>query len=277
MPSDPGSHEDQTGASGTSRSDRRWIPFAVLQAGELGVALSFAVLSVHVHNPVLLLGAAGLVTLLALTADGPLGVVRICGQRLHVHLVAVTAVLIAVAPVLPALRSDIEGIMVTTFGAVGLLRLSTLTASGGRSGGQRVPGGRPVIDATARVSPPVATAGATRLHRLRARRRNRPCTGRGTPPVWPRPPDAVWSSATGPRSRRRSGAACGRPDGRSGAGRRGQRVRPRTGRPDASGADRGRPREQGSHPPNNTSLNRQFVAAVGGGSQLLILVRTPLV
>ncbi len=123
---------------------RRWIPFAVLQAGELGVALSFAVLSVHVHNPVLLLGAAGLVTLLALTADGPLGVFRICGQRLHVHLVAVTAVLIAVAPVLPALRSDIEGILVTTFGAVGLLRLSTLTrVRGPLRGGQRaVPGER---------------------------------------------------------------------------------------------------------------------------------------
>ncbi len=160
MPSDPASHEDRARASGTSRSARRWIPFAVLQAGELGVAVSFAVLSVHVHNPVLLLGAAGLVTLLALTADGPLGVLRICGQRLHVHLVAVTAVLIAVAPVLPALRSDIEGILVTTFGAVGLLRLSTLTrVREPLRGQQRSRAGAPLIDATATVSPPVATAG----------------------------------------------------------------------------------------------------------------------
>jgi len=161
VPTDPGSDQDQARASDRSRSARRWIPFPFLQAGELGVAVSFAVLSVHVHNPVLLLAAAGLVTLLALTADGPLGVFRICGQRLHVHLVAVTAVLIAFAPVLPALRPDIEGILVTTFGAVGLLRLSTLTRVQGPlgSGQRRSRGSAAVIDATATVSSPAATAG----------------------------------------------------------------------------------------------------------------------
>jgi hypothetical protein len=154
VPTEPGSDQDQA-------RTRRWIPFPFLQAGELGLAVSFAVLSVHVHNPVLLLAAAGLVTLLALTADGPFGVLRICGQRLHVHLVAVTAVLIAFAPVLPALRPDIEGILVTTFGAVGLLRLSTLTRVQGPlgSGQRRTRGSAPVIDATATVSSPVATAG----------------------------------------------------------------------------------------------------------------------
>ncbi len=159
MPTDPGSHHDKARAPGTSRSERRWIPFAVLQAGELGVAVSFAVLSVHVHNPVLLLGSAGLLTLLALTADGPLGVLRICGQRLHVHLVAVTAVLIAFAPVLPALRPDIEGILVTTFGAVGLLRLATLTRLRRPvEGGRRSRASAPVIDTTGTMSPTASTA-----------------------------------------------------------------------------------------------------------------------
>jgi hypothetical protein len=160
VPTDPKGHHDQTRGSGGSAS-RRWIPFPVLQASELGVALTFAVLSVHVRNPVLLLGAAALVTLLALSADGPFGALRICGQPLHVHLVAVAAVLIAFAPVVPALRSDIEGILVTTFGAVGLLRLSTLTRVQGPLGvwRRRSRASGPVIDATATVSPPAATAG----------------------------------------------------------------------------------------------------------------------
>lgn len=127
-------------------------------------------LSVHVHNPVLLLGAAGLVTLLALTADGPFGVLRICGQRLHVHVVVAVAVLIAFAPVVPALRPDIEGILVTTVGAIGLLRLSTLTRVQGPLGvgRRRSPASGPVIDATAAVSPPVATAGPDRTAALPA-------------------------------------------------------------------------------------------------------------
>jgi hypothetical protein len=160
VPTDPEGHRDQTRGSGRSAS-RRWIPFPVLQASELGLALTFAVLSVHVHNPVLLLGAAALVTLLALSADGPFGALRICGQPLHVHLVAAAAVLIAFAPVVPALRSDIEGILVTTFGAVGLLRLSTLTRVQGPLGvwRRRSRANGPVIDATATVSPPAATAG----------------------------------------------------------------------------------------------------------------------
>ncbi len=153
MPTDPGGRPDREPAGGPPL--RRWIPFPVLQAGELGLAVTFAVLSVHVHNPSLLLGAAAVVAVLAITADGPLGILRLCSQTLHVRLVVVAAVLIAVAPVLPALRSDIEGILVTTVGAIGLFRLATLTrvqaARGGRRRRSRVDG--PVIDATATVVP----------------------------------------------------------------------------------------------------------------------------
>ncbi len=164
MPTEPGGRPDREPAGDGPPPSRRWIPFPVLQASELGLALTFAVLSVHVHNPVLLLGAAALLTLLALSADGPFGVLRICGQPPHVHLVAAAAVLIAFAPVVPALRSDIEGILVTTFGAVGLLRLSTLTRVQGPLGvwRRRSRASGPVIDATATVTPPAAAAGPDR-------------------------------------------------------------------------------------------------------------------
>jgi hypothetical protein len=146
---------------------RRWLPFWVLQASEVAVAVVLVNVSVHVSRGTLLPVAAAVLGGLAVTARGPLGIFRVCGQRLHVYLVTAAAVAIAVAPIVPALRPGIEGIIVVVFGAIGLLRLATLTrvitpgpvAAGGG------PGAEAVIDVTASLTPPVSPgAGAVAGH-----------------------------------------------------------------------------------------------------------------
>src|ERR1022692_2921884 len=117
-----------SGRSPAARAGRhRWIPFWVLQASEVAIALVFMELLIHVSNGGLLVAAAVTFFALAVTARGPLGVFRICGQRLHLTLATAAAAAVAVAPVIPALRPDIQGIIVIEFGAVGLIRLATLT------------------------------------------------------------------------------------------------------------------------------------------------------
>jgi hypothetical protein len=142
-------------------SGRRWLPFWVLQTSEVAVAVVLVDISVHVSRGTLLLVAAAALGGLAVTARGPLGIFRVCGQRLHVYLVMAAAVAIAVAPIVPALRPGIEGITVVVFGAVGLLRLATLTrlvtpgpvaAGGGRGAGA-------VVDVTSTPAPPVSRGG----------------------------------------------------------------------------------------------------------------------
>jgi hypothetical protein len=132
----------------------------VLQVTELVVALVFVDVSVHVSNAGLLVAAAAAFAALAVTAHGPLGIVRICGERLHLVLVMATAGTAAVAPVIPALRPDIEGIIVLEFGAIGLMRLATFTRL---SDTARAVGpsrrGSAVIDAKATVVVPGTTSG----------------------------------------------------------------------------------------------------------------------
>ncbi len=144
---------------------RRVVPFWVLQATELLALVALADLSLHVTGGGLLVGTGALFAGLALFADGPLGVVKVCSRRLHVVLVAIASVVVALAPVVPAFRPDIEGIIVVEVVAVGLLRLATLTSTAGprpRSGA----GSGPVIDTTADVvtpsppQPPPAAAGS---------------------------------------------------------------------------------------------------------------------
>jgi hypothetical protein len=107
-----------------------------------------------VDNSSLLVAAALAFALLAVTAPGPLGIVRICPPRLHLVLLVSVAVVVALAPVIPAARPDIEGIIVVEFGAVGLIRLATLTdmSSSSRRSATRRPAPR-VIEATATVAP----------------------------------------------------------------------------------------------------------------------------
>ena len=128
----------------------------MLQAAELVVAFVFVDISVHVANSGLMVAAAVAFAVLAVTAHGPLGIFRICPPWLHLTLVISVAAVVAVAPVVPALRPDIEGIIVIEFGAIGLDPIGyphrhapvlPLPASAG------VPPARPsVIDATATVT-----------------------------------------------------------------------------------------------------------------------------
>lgn len=143
-----------TGARPAKLARRRWIPFWVMQAFEIAVAVVFVDLSVHVNHGGLMVVAALAFFALAVTAQGPLGVFRVCNQRLHLLLAMVLAGVVAVAPVIPALRPDIEGIIVIEFGAVGMIRLATLTVTTeyprATRGAVRRPGAT-VIDTTATI------------------------------------------------------------------------------------------------------------------------------
>ena len=137
----------------TKTGRRRWIPFWVLQLTELVVAFIFVDISVHVSNSGLMVAAAVAFAGLAITAHGPLGIVRICRPLLHLTLLIAAAALVAVAPIVPTLRPDIEGIIVVEFGAIGLIRLATLTDMQPSSRSRRAAGSLrsdpTVIEATA--------------------------------------------------------------------------------------------------------------------------------
>ncbi len=159
---------------------RRWIPFWVLQVMELVVAFVFVDISVHVANSGLMVAAALAFALLAVTARGPLGVVRVCPPWLHLTLVVSVAVVVALAPVFPVARPDIEGIIVIEFGAMGLIRLATLTdmnPSSRRSGARQAD--RRVIEATATVAEDGAPRPSTG-----GQPRNPPPTGTGAAARW---------------------------------------------------------------------------------------------
>ena len=148
------------------RRGRRWLPFWVIQATEIVVAVVFVDASIHVSNGKLLVVGALAFFALAVTAHGPLGIVRICNQSLHLFLAVVVAVLVAIAPILPALRPDIEGIIVVEFGAIGVIRLATLTRSTSAPLGPwqkaRSRADATVIDATATVVDARPTSSAHR-------------------------------------------------------------------------------------------------------------------
>jgi hypothetical protein len=133
---------------------KRWLPFWILQAAEIVIAVIFVDISVHVANGGLLVAAAVALVALAVTAKGPLGLVRICGPQLHLRLTIIVAGIVALAPIVPAFRPDIEGIIVIEFGAIGLIRLATFTQTAPptpRGPSVRRPGGSRIIDATAVV------------------------------------------------------------------------------------------------------------------------------
>jgi hypothetical protein len=91
------------------------------------VAGALAESSVHISRSGLLLVAAGAFALLALTARGPLGVARWCGPRLHAALDIAVALVVAAAPLVPALRPHWTGIVVVEVTAVAWVRVATLT------------------------------------------------------------------------------------------------------------------------------------------------------
>jgi hypothetical protein len=127
----------------------------VLQVTELIIAFVFVDISVHVSGGGLLVAAAVPFAALAVTAEGPLGLVRVCPPRLHIALVVGVAALVAAAPLFPVLRPDIQGIIVLEFGAIGLIRVATLTRTAEQPRVIRTKrGARAVIDTTAAVVDP---------------------------------------------------------------------------------------------------------------------------
>ncbi len=132
------------------------IQFWALQVLELGVAFLLVTQSVHVGRGGFLIAGGVVFGLLALTADGPLGVVRVVGQRLHVLLVAGAAITFGALAFVPALRPDIEGMLVIAGAVVALVFLASRTMTSSGRGGRRSrrTARGPVIDATATVVPP---------------------------------------------------------------------------------------------------------------------------
>jgi hypothetical protein len=134
----------------------RWIPFWVLQTSELALAVVLADLSIHVPHGQALIAAAAILFVLALTADGPLGILRVVGKRTHVQLAVVVAIVFGVAVWLPVLHADSEEKVVVMVVSIGLIRLATLTRTSGMTGRGRWrkgAGNGEVIEATATATP----------------------------------------------------------------------------------------------------------------------------
>jgi hypothetical protein len=84
-------------------------------------------MSLHTARPGLLLAGAVAFGLLALTARGTLGVVRVCGPRLHAALDVVVALALVVALFFRAVRPGTLGIVAVVVVCLLWLRVVTLT------------------------------------------------------------------------------------------------------------------------------------------------------
>jgi hypothetical protein len=84
-------------------------------------------LSVHLGDSPVLLAAGGLLGVLALTARGPLGLVRVCGPRLHAVFDVAAGVLLALSPLFRALRPGVLGIAALELVALVWLRMTMVT------------------------------------------------------------------------------------------------------------------------------------------------------
>jgi hypothetical protein len=117
------------------------------------------VLSVHIGGSDLLLIGGIAFGLLALTARGPFGLLRLCPGPLHGILDVVVAVVLALSPLIGPLRSGIVSIVVIELVAVAWLRLSMLTRYRPRapSTGTASTGTASTDPAAAVVDPTVAT------------------------------------------------------------------------------------------------------------------------
>jgi len=119
----------KAGGGGTTATARRRRPiaFGVHQLLEYFFAVALVVLSVHVGRSDLLLAGGAALGLLALTARGPLGLVRVCGRRLHALFDVTAGLLLALAPLVGPLRPGVVGIVAIEVVAVVWLRVAMLT------------------------------------------------------------------------------------------------------------------------------------------------------
>ena len=152
-----------------ARISRRRLPFWALQTAELAIALILVDVSVHINRAGLLVAAAAALGILALSARGPLGVLRVCSQRTHVRLCVPVGALLLVAPVLPAVRPGTAGIVTVVLAMLAFLRLATITLADPRPAKAAAGGAWPgqLIDASATVSGAGVTADPTDPARVR--------------------------------------------------------------------------------------------------------------
>jgi len=144
---------------------------------------------VHIGRSHDLLGAGAVLALLAITARGPLGLVRICGPRLHAVLDVSVALLLAASPLVRALRPGLAGIVVVELAAAALLRVVDADPL--------LDPARPAVAAETGPRPPPPNR--------RRRRRARPWPPSGASGAWPPVPGPGSPRPSGPRRRRPPG------------------------------------------------------------------------
>ena len=111
----------------TDGGSRRRLPFWILQAYELIAALLLVWVSAHLVHGVLLTLAGVALAVACLCADGPLGIVKWCGRRLHVAIVLILVAASLGGLVLASLRPDAEGILLLVLVQAGLAYTALLT------------------------------------------------------------------------------------------------------------------------------------------------------
>ena len=112
---------------------RRPIAFGIHQLLEYILAVTLVLMSVHIGRSHLLLIGGVIFGLLALTARGPLGIIRLCGMRLHTVLDVTAAVFLAAAPLIGGLRPGIAGLVAIELVAVAWVRVTMLTRYSSRA------------------------------------------------------------------------------------------------------------------------------------------------
>jgi hypothetical protein len=132
------------------------VAFGLHQILEYILAVALVLMSVHIGRSRLLLIGGVIFGLLALTARGPLGIVRLCGMRLHGLLDVTAAVFLAAAPLIGPLRPGIAGLVAIELVAVAWLRLAMLTRYS--SGADRVMAVAATSTASAGTGPDVEEA-----------------------------------------------------------------------------------------------------------------------
>jgi hypothetical protein len=144
------------GTAGTGRWERP-IAFWLHQLLEYLLATGLVVVSVHIGRSDLLLTGGVIFGVLAVTARGPLGIVRVCGPRLHAVLDIVAAGFMAGAPLIGPLRPGAVGIVAAELSALAWVRLATLTRYSTKRAN---PSWVADVDAPAVSSPPQDAGGA---------------------------------------------------------------------------------------------------------------------
>ena len=117
----------EDGRTGTAGTNHRRVAIWVLQAYELIAAVLLIWVSAHLVHGALLTATGAVLVLCCLTADGPLGIARWCGPRLHASIVLAVGVASLGALLVAWLRPDVEGLALLVGVQLGLVYLAAMT------------------------------------------------------------------------------------------------------------------------------------------------------